>query len=155
MSLAGFIRKVYCILTLQLLVALGFIALFLFHDGIRKYVQHNTAMFISAWVLTLVLVIALACVEKIRRQTPYNYIFLTLFTFAEGYLLGVVSSYYDVDAVLMAVGITAFVTLALTLFAFQTKWDFTGMGGYLFAALMVLICFGFIAIFIHGPVRFG
>jgi hypothetical protein len=37
--------------------------------------------------------------------------------------------YFQVDAVLIAVGITAGVSLALTLFAFQTKWDFTACGG--------------------------
>ena len=44
-------------------------------------------------------------------------------------MLGMVASTYDVDAVLMAVGTTAGVTLALTIFAFQTKIDFTGCGG--------------------------
>ena len=47
----------------------------------------------------------------------------------EAVMLGVVASTYDVDAVLMAVGTTAGVTLALTIFAFQTKIDFTGCGG--------------------------
>ncbi|KJE95528.1 glutamate receptor Gr2 [Capsaspora owczarzaki ATCC 30864] len=148
----GFIRKVYSILTLQLLVALGFIALFLFNSSVKHYVQRNQAMLITAIILTFVLILAMACVEKIRRQTPYNYIFLGLFTLAESYLLGVTASYYDVDAVLIAVGITAFVTFGLTLFAFQTKWDFTGYGGYLFGALLVLICFGFMCIFIRGEI---
>ena len=67
-------------------------------------------------------------------------------------MLGTVSTFYDVDAVLIAasfptmiihnkhrsyqrswctfqVGITAGVTFALTVFAFQTKIDFTACGG--------------------------
>ena len=44
-------------------------------------------------------------------------------------MLGAVASTYDVEAVLMAVATTAGVTLALTIFAFQTKIDFTGCGG--------------------------
>ena len=44
-------------------------------------------------------------------------------------MLGTVTAHFDVDAVLMAAGITAGVTLALTLFAFQTKYDFTTCGG--------------------------
>ena len=44
-------------------------------------------------------------------------------------MLGMVATTYDVDAVLMAVGTTAAVTLALTIFSFQTKIDFTGCGG--------------------------
>lgn len=42
----------------------------------------------------------------------------------------------------MAVGITAALCLALTLFAFQTKWDFTVMGGMLCCFLMALLVFG-------------
>lgn len=55
-----------------------------------------------------------------------NFIFLFIFTIAESVLLGVIASTYDAEAVLMAAGLTAGVTLALTIFAFQTKWDFTG-----------------------------
>ena len=44
-------------------------------------------------------------------------------------MLGTIATFYSTDAVLMAVGTTAAVTLALTLFAFQTKIDFTGCGG--------------------------
>ena len=47
----------------------------------------------------------------------------------EAVMLGAVASTYDVEAVLMAVATTAGVTLALTIFAFQTKIDFTGCGG--------------------------
>ena len=54
-----------------------------------------------------------------------------LFAVCEGYMLGSVSAFYEPDAVIMAAGITAAVTLGLTLFAFQTKWDFTACGGRL------------------------
>lgn len=50
----------------------------------------------------------------------------------------------------MAVGITAGICLALTLFAFQTKWDFTVMGGVLFVAVIILMIFGIVAIFVPG-----
>jgi len=54
-------------------------------------------------------------------------------------MLGTITSYYDVDAILIAVGITAAVTLGLTLFAFQTKIDFTMCGGLFFALLIILL----------------
>lgn len=52
--------------------------------------------------------------------------------------------------VLLAVGITAAVCLGLTLFAFQTKWDFTVMGGVLFVAAIVLMIFGIVAMLMPG-----
>lgn len=48
----------------------------------------------------------------------------------------------------MAVGLTAVICIALTLFAFQTKWDFTVMGGGLFVAVIVLMIVGIIAMFL-------
>jgi len=54
--------------------------------------------------------------------------------------------------VLLAVGITAAVCFGLTLFAFQTRWDFTKMGGILMVCLIVLIIFGILAIFMKGKI---
>ena len=82
-----------------------------------------------------------------RRKTPHNFIFLGLFTLAEGFMLGTITARYDIDEVMMAVGACAAITLGLTIFAFQTKIDFTAMGGVLLAVLICFIIFGFIAAF--------
>jgi len=57
---------------------------------------------------------------------------------------------FRADAVLLAVGITAVICLALTAFSFQTKWDFTAMGSGLFVCLVVLVIFGFLAMFLRN-----
>ena len=44
------------------------------------------------------------------------------------------------------------VVFSLTIFAFQTKIDFTMCGGFLFVAVIVLFCFGFGMIFWHNKV---
>ena len=48
-------------------------------------------------------------------------------------------------SVLLAMGITVAVVVVLTIFACQTKYDFTGFGPYLLAALLIFIVFFFIA----------
>jgi FtsH-binding integral membrane protein len=40
--------------------------------------------------------------------------------------------------------------MGLTLFAFQTKYDFTAWGAGLFVCLLVLLLFGIVAMFIPG-----
>lgn len=50
----------------------------------------------------------------------------------------------------MAAGITTAVCLGLSIFAFQTKWDFTVMGSFLFIAVIILIIFGIIAMIFPG-----
>ena len=44
-------------------------------------------------------------------------------------MLGTMVSKFDADAIMIAVGICGAVSLGLTLFALQSKWDFTACGG--------------------------
>jgi len=70
-----------------------------------------------------------------------NFILLAVFTLAQSFIMGVFSSFHSGEAVFMAVGMTAVVCLGLTIFAFQTKWDFTVMGaGLLVAAIILMVC---------------
>lgn len=146
----GFIRKVYSILTAQLGITLGFIILFMYHRPTKLWVQQHPEMFWIALGVMIVTLISMACCGSVRRKAPMNFIFLTLFTFAQSFLLGVTTANFSSQEVLLAVGITAAVCLGLTLFAFQTKWDFTVMGGVLFVAVIILMLFGIIAIFFPG-----
>jgi hypothetical protein len=116
-------------------------------QDVKLYARDHMEMFWIALVISLVALISLACCPDVRRKTPHNFIFLGMFTLAEGFLLGCVTATYDANEVLMAVGVTAAVVLALTIFAFQTKIDFTAMGGALMAILVVFILFGLIAAF--------
>mmetsp|Transcript_9511 Transcript_9511/g.27204 ORF Transcript_9511/g.27204 Transcript_9511/m.27204 type:complete len:148 (-) Transcript_9511:266-709(-) len=53
--------------------------------------------------------------------------------------VGVISATYDTSIVMMAFGLTALVTVGLTVFACQTKYDFTMMGGVLVGILLALV----------------
>lgn len=125
----GFIRKVYSILSVQLLISLCFIAIFVYHEPTKLWVRQHGYLMWVALAVVFVTMIAMACCESVRRTFPMNFIFLALFTFAQSFMLGVISSIHAHDTVLMAVGITAAVCFALTIFAFQSKWDFTVCGG--------------------------
>ncbi|KAG5315020.1 LFG1 protein, partial [Acromyrmex insinuator] len=148
----GFIRKVYSILMCQLLITLGMITLLLYHRPTQLWVKNHSELFWIAFALTLVLLICMTCCTNVRRKAPMNFIFLFLFTFAEAFLLSVAASTYESQEVMLAVGITAAVCLGLTIFAFQTKIDFTGLHSVLFVAVLILLIFGIIAVIWHGKV---
>jgi len=150
----GFVRKVYSILCAQLVLTMGIMAFF-FIESVKKWAltPANQWLFWVAVVFMFVSLIAMACCPDVRRKTPHNYIFLTIFTAAEGLLLGIATATYKADEVLMAVGICAFITFALTIFAFQTKFDFTAMGGVLICVLLAFILFGFFATIFGGKGR--
>lgn len=82
-----------------------------------------------------------------RKSYPTNLLFLAGFTGLEAYSISVVTSFYDSRIVLQAVLLTAGIFVALTLFACQTKYDFTSWMPYLFGGLWALILFGFMSAF--------
>uniref|UniRef100_A0A8C9KP41 Uncharacterized protein n=1 Tax=Panthera tigris altaica TaxID=74533 RepID=A0A8C9KP41_PANTA len=61
-------------------------------------------------------------------------------------------SFCNAEEVLWATAATALVTLSLTLFALQTKWDFTMLNGMLFVFLFVLLIYGIFFLFIRSYV---
>jgi FtsH-binding integral membrane protein len=63
-----------------------------------------------------------------------------------------ISAYYNIQSVLIALGITAFVCLGVTIFSFQTKYDFTNCFGILFVISLALLGFGIICIFTYSSV---
>ncbi|XP_045619474.1 protein lifeguard 1-like [Procambarus clarkii] len=148
----GFIRKVYALLTAQLLITFGIVAIFVWVPQVNTFAYENTSLFWSAFGLTIAMVILLSCCGNMRRKTPYNYLALFTFTICEGYLLGCCSATFEAWEVAAAIGVTIVITVALTIFAFQTKWDFTMMGGLLYVFLISLLMFGIFALIFQSQV---
>lgn len=148
----AFLRKVFGILTLQLLVTAGISALFILDDNVKDFVQNHPGVLWSAVAVSFATIIAIACCPSVRKKHPQNLVVLSVFTLAEAYLVGSITAYYDSKVVLMAFIITISVTIALTVFALQTRMDFTMMGGVLLSILMSLIIFGLLLLFFPSPV---
>ena len=69
---------------------------------------------------------------------------MAAFTIAESLMVGLGCMLYDGDLVLIAAAATAVIVIALTIFAFQTKVDFTICRGLMFCVLCVFVLFGFL-----------
>lgn len=148
----GFIKKVYSIVTLQLLITVAFIACIKYVMPINQFFLTNTWLLWVAMIGTFCIMITLACCDSVARAFPGNMILLMIFTVLESILVGVITTQYKTDTLFIAVGITTAIVIGLTLFAFQTKIDFTGMGVYLFVFALVLMIFGFVAIIIRSQI---
>lgn len=134
----AFIRKVYMILAAQLLVTTGIVAVFTFVHPVRVFVQRNHALYWCSYAVYFIVHMVLVCCTGPRRKHPWNLILLFVFTLALSYMTGTISSYYDTRAVFLAMGITAVVCIAVTVFCFQTKVDFTKCRG-LFCVLGIVM----------------
>ena len=94
----------------------------------------------------------LICCEGVRRSHPGNLIMLGVFTLAMSFMTGVITTTYKIDSVMLALGICAVCCVAVTLFSFNTKYDFTSCAGVLFVLMIGLIIFGFVLIFVRSPI---
>merc|ERR550532_3547111 len=95
----GFVRKVYGILTVQLLLT-SVVA-----GAVMKYVtaMHDPAMLGGLLYGSLFVAVAcmccFTCCPNMMRSFPTNYICLFLFTFCEAVLIGVICTTYKVSIV--------------------------------------------------------
>jgi len=141
----AFVRKVYSILFFQIL------ATCIVGGGISQspnavfWVQTHIWAFYVPLFGTLV---NLGFLYWKRHSHPLNLFLLSTFTLMEAFTLGIVVAFYDNLIVLQALLITLAVFLGLTLFTFQSKYDFEGMGPFLFGGLIALIGTGFVGIFL-------
>jgi len=151
-----FIRKVYAILMIQLLVTFGIIALFHFTPSIHDYVRSSRGQWAywASYAIFLVTYIALMCCRSAGRRFPLNLILLGVLTLSMSYMMGMISAFFKIESVLIAVGITAFVCLGVTIFSFQTKYDFTSCMGVMFVVSLALLAFGIICIFTYSRIMY-
>ncbi|XP_037532924.1 protein lifeguard 1, partial [Nematolebias whitei] len=138
----AFIRKVYLVLTAQLLVTFGFVAVFTFVEEVKRFVAKNLWTYLLSYAVFFVSVCVIGCCGNVRRRHPWNLVALSILTLSMSYMVGVIASFHDTESVIMAVGITAVVCFTVVIFSMQTKYDFTSCYGVLFVSLIVLFVFG-------------
>src|SRR5699024_11153882 len=130
--------------TVQLLLTTFMSSISFFSDSYRQWIQGNF------WLLMVSVFGALGFMLVTywkRKSYPANLLFLSGFTLLEAYSVSVVTSLYEANSVMLALVLTLGIFVALTLFACQSKYDFTNWMPYLFGGLWFLILFGFVAAF--------
>lgn len=146
----GFIKKVYGILTVQLL--LTFAIAFPIQQADQTWVQsHYKYCQIAIFVSLAVTMGVMCCCHEAARRFPTNYLFLFVVTVCESVVVGFISAMYTTQSVMIAVILTAGIFVGLSIYAVTTKTDFTGMGGYLVAALLGLCLTSFVCMFFPSP----
>lgn len=140
----------YAILSVQLLVTFGIVLIFALCDAPKAFAKENTWIAYVGMGLSFAILIPLACCCNLRRRFPVNLILLTLFTLAQAVTIGIIAALHETEAVVTAIGITALVTIALTIFAMQTAIDFTVWNGIAFICLIVLMLMGLVLLIFPG-----
>ena len=135
----GFVRKVYGILAMQLLVTFGFVAFVKSDQELNDSMIDWWFLYIPAVIVQLTIWCVLLCCKNVARSVPTNYVLLGVFTLCWTYLLGFICSLYPAGIVLLAAGFTAIITVTLSIYACVTSTDFTQMCGPFFCIGLLII----------------
>ena len=149
----GFIRKVYTLLSLQLLFTSGLTSLFVFNDKVKSFSMTDTGqglLILSIFIVFATFIGPLCCCPNALRKYPNNYLILIIFTLGMSYMVANISTKYSPTTLLYGFVITSVITIGLTLYAVNTRTDFTTSGGILVSILLGLIVMGILNIFFNN-----
>ncbi|KAF9618577.1 hypothetical protein IFM89_002272 [Coptis chinensis] len=161
----SFIRKVYSILSFQLLLTVAVATVVVTVRPVANFfVSSGTglALYIIVLVLPLAVLIPLSCYHQ---QHPVNLVLLMVFTTALALAVGLTCAFTEGKinrevifvftqrgkVILESASLTAVVVISLTLYTFwaaRRGYDFNFLGPFLFGAIMVLIVFVLVQTFI-------
>ncbi|XP_003705918.1 protein lifeguard 4 [Megachile rotundata] len=143
----GFLRKVYGLLSVQLLITVLVATVFMVFQPLKLFIQENPWTLLLSFMMT----IGTLCALYVKRKDhPANLVLLTLFTLTKAYTIAIIVSMYDIVTVLEALFITLTVMIGLTVYTFQSKRDLSISSSGLFIGLWILLLGGLMQIFLQS-----
>ncbi|CAK7346534.1 unnamed protein product [Dovyalis caffra] len=145
-----FIRKVYTIIAIQLLVTVAVAAAVVSVHSISSFIVHTKAGLAVYIAIIIVPFIVLCPLYYCYRLRPLNYLLLGIFTTALGFLVGLTCAFTSGKVILQSATITFAVVVSLTLYTFwaaRRGHDFGFLGPFLSASLIAILLFALIQIF--------
>ncbi|KAG2325338.1 hypothetical protein Bca4012_030905 [Brassica carinata] len=145
----SFIRKVYSIISIQLLVTIAVAATVVKVHPISVFFT-TTSAGIALYILVIFTPLIVMCpLYYYHQKHPVNYLLLAIFTVSLAFAVGLTCAFTSGKVILEAVILTAVVVVSLTLYTFwaaKRGHDFNFLGPFLFGAVIVLMVFSFIQI---------
>jgi len=142
----GFLRKVFGLVSMQLLATAAVCAFFMYCAPVREAVIHMPSLQLLCFFTSIGFLFG--CFMH-KDSHPTNLHCLAGFTLSIATSIGTVCAIYQARGlgfiVLQALALTASVTCALTVYALRSKRDFSFMGAGLGAGLWVLLLGGLVA----------
>ena len=145
----GFIKKVYGILSIQLIITFSFVLLFQIpkiKNLVLNSLQISANILILSSILFFFLFLILACCRTLSKTVPYNYMFLFAITLCQAVSCSIVSSCYSFQVVAISLFLTIITTVSITLYSCTTKTDFCYLKLLLLVTFAQLFTVGFISV---------
>uniref|UniRef100_A0A0E0KIY1 BI1-like protein n=1 Tax=Oryza punctata TaxID=4537 RepID=A0A0E0KIY1_ORYPU len=146
----AFIRKVYTILSIQMLLTIAVASVVVFVRPVALFFVSTPAGFALYIFLIILPFIVLCPLYYYYQRHPVNLLLLALFTVAISFAVGLTCAFTKGEVILESAILTAVVVVSLTAYTFwaaRRGHDFSFLGPFLFAAVMILMVFALIQIF--------
>ncbi|KAI6695534.1 hypothetical protein NL676_023244 [Syzygium grande] len=143
----AFIRKVYSIVTFQLLATVAVAAVVVYVRPIARFFAATPAGLALYIVIIILPFIALCPLYYYHQRHPVNYLLLGIFTLSLAFAVGLTCAFTSGKIILESVILTTVVVVSLTLYTFwaaRRGHDFSFLEPFLFGAILVLMVFAFI-----------
>ncbi|KAJ1697104.1 hypothetical protein LUZ63_005616 [Rhynchospora breviuscula] len=142
----AFIRKVYSIVSFQMLLTVAVGASVVYYRPIAHYFVSGGAG-LGLYILTFLMpFIVLPFLYWYNRRYPWNMLLLGIFTISISFAVGLTWK-----VILESVMLTAVVVISLTVYTFwaaRRGHDFRFLGPFLFSAIMILLVYALIQLFL-------
>ncbi|KAI3749423.1 hypothetical protein L2E82_20035 [Cichorium intybus] len=145
----SFIRKVYSIVAIQLLLTVAVGAVVVSYRPIATFMTTTGGGLACYIILIITPFITLCPLYYYHQRHPINYVLLAIFTVSLAFAIGLTCAFTSGKVILEAAILTTVVVVSLTLFTFwaaRRGYDFNFLGPFLFGAIMVLLVFSLIQI---------
>ncbi|KAL2631293.1 hypothetical protein R1flu_015979 [Riccia fluitans] len=145
----GFMRKVYGILSAQIILTAVVASVIVLSDPLREFFTSNLNLPLAV-VIALIPLFLTRPLASYHQSYPLNLLLLGLFTVALSLSVGIICALTPGIIVLEALFLTATVVMGLTVYTFYAAYrglDFEYLGPSLIVSLTVLLIFGFIQMF--------
>ena len=121
----NFIRKVYGILSLQLIITASSVAAVKLIPGWNETMKGLSWLSVLAAIIAIIVECCILCFRKFSRTVPINYYLLATFTACQSFCVAHICSFYETSVALTVAGMTTAITLVITCYALTTEVDFT------------------------------
>jgi len=141
----GFIRKVYMLLSLLMVLTVGIICAMLFTPGSTLFFYERRWLI---WVAFIPMIVLLFVLLRYKDRHPLNLVLLFTFAVVESFLIGIICASYQEqgvgDIIVISFGVTMGTFLGLTIFTLQSKIDWSFLATGLYAGMWCLIIWAFL-----------
>uniref|UniRef100_A0A1E1XH66 Putative n-methyl-aspartate receptor n=1 Tax=Amblyomma aureolatum TaxID=187763 RepID=A0A1E1XH66_9ACAR len=141
-----FVKKVFGIVTAQLCATFAFMLLSYNVEPMNDFFRRRMYIGILAFVVFIIISVVISCKRSLAHNKGVATSLIVVMTLCMALYVTCFAVHFSQFEITLAAGITAALTFAITMFALQTKYDFTGWLMYLFCISFAMLFAGILMV---------